>query len=308
MAMKAQIKNRTVGERISFITAWIAKILLWLFMVAHCLSFVWALSWCVTSSFKGLIDFTLNPVSLPETWKWSNYKEAFSKFSMLAPTQDGTMVRYGIAPMLLYSFLYAAGTTFVLMVLITMCAYVISRYKFFGKEFIYTLGIVLMVIPIIGAGPADMRLNRLLGRYNNLLFVILTPSGTVFSGYQFLMIYSAFKGLSSSYAEAAEIDGAGHWRIFVEIMLPMVLPTVATFFILNFIGYWNGYGTFLIYLPSYPSLSLGIFDFESRSSVEGVPATVVMACYVIVMIPTATLYLCSQKLITAKFIVGGLKG
>lgn len=308
MAMIAQIKNRTFSEKVSFIFAWIVKIFVWLFMVVHCLSFVWALWWCVTSSFKGLIDFTLHPFGLPEIWKWSNYKEAFAKFSMLAPTPDGTIVRYGMAPMLLYSFLYAGGTTFVLMVLITLCAYVISKYNFLGKEFIYTLGIVLMVIPIIGAGPADMRLNRLIGRYNNMLFVILTPSGTVFSGYQFLMIYSAFKGVSSSYAEAAEMDGAGHWLIFFKIMLPMVLPTVATFFILNFIGYWNGYGTFLVYLPSYPSLSLGIFDFEARSSVEGVPATIVMACYVIVMIPTAALYLSSQKMITAKFIVGGLKG
>jgi raffinose/stachyose/melibiose transport system permease protein len=91
-------------------------------------------------------------------------------------------------------------------------------------------------------------------------------------------------------------------------MLPMVFPTIATFGILNFIGYWNNYGVFLTYLPSYPSLSIGIFDFEARSSVEGVPATIVMACYVLVMIPTALLYLSSQKMITAKFIIGGLKG
>ena len=309
MAMLSQIKNRTLNEKISFSLALVVKVLVWLFMLIHCLSFLWCLVWCVTSSFKGLIDFTLNPLTLlPQAWKWENYKEVFDVFTMTAAAPDGTIVTYGIVPMLLYSLIYAGGTTFVLMALITVCAYVISKYTFIGKEFIYSLGIILMIVPIIGAGPADMRLNHLLGRYNNMLFVILTPSGTVFSGYQFLMIYSAFKGISSSYMEAAEIDGAGHWTIFVKIILPMVLPTCATFFILNFMGYWNGYGVFLVYLPSYPSLSVGIFDFEARSSVEGIPATVVMACYVFVMIPTAALYLSSQKLITAKFIVGGLKG
>lgn len=308
MAKIYLMKNKTPTEKAAFVVEWIVKIAVWLFMVVHCLSFVWALFWCVTSSFKGLIDFTLNPFSLPAVWKWQNYKDAFGKFSMLASAPNGSIVRYGMAPMLLYSLIFAGGTTFFLMLLTTVCAYILAKYDFIGKEFIYTLGIVLMIIPIIGAGPADMRLNRLLGRYNNMLFVILTPSGTVFSGTQFLLIYSAFKGVPWSYAEAAEMDGAGHWLIMFKIMLPMVLPTIATFAILNFMGYWNNYGVFLTYLPSYPSLSVGIFDFEMRSSVEGVPATVVMACYVLVMIPTATLYLSSQKMITTKFMVGGLKG
>lgn len=308
MTKISKTKSTTGGEKVSCVFEWSVKIIVWLYMVVHCLSFVWALSWCVTSSFKGLIDFTLHPFTLPSVWKWTNYADAFGKFSMIASAPDGSIVKYGIVPMLLYSLIYAGGTTFVLMLLTAICAYVLAKYDFIGKEFIYTLGIVLMIIPIVGAGPADMRLNRLLGRYNNMLFVVLTPSGTVFSGTQFLLIYSAFKGVPWSYAEAAEMDGAGHWLILFKIMLPMVFPTIATFAILNFMGYWNNYGVFLTYLPSYPSLSVGIFDFEARSSVEGVPTTIVMACYVLVMIPTATLYLASQKMITAKFMVGGLKG
>ena len=190
----------------------------------------------------------------------------------------------------------------------TCVAYVLSRYKFAGSNFLYMLGIFIMVTPIIGSTPSMMVVRRALGIYNNMFMTILTQNATTFSGLNFMILYAAFKNLSSGYSEAARIDGAGHFLIMFKVMIPLVLPTCAVIFILAFIGHWNEYSVFLIWLPKYANLAYGMYLFQKDASFYGATINEIMAGFAIACIPSATLYILSQKLITSNFNVGGLKG
>ena len=126
-------------------------------------------------------------------------------------------------------------------------------------------------------------------------------------GFAFILFYGAFKSISNSYAEAAKIDGAGHWAILMIIMLPMMLPTYVAQALLAFIGNWNDYMVMVTWLPSYANLAFGMYMFQAEAARNGVGMPHVLAGFVIVSIPTSIMWIASQKLITSKMMVGGLK-
>ena len=187
-------------------------------------------------------------------------------------------------------------------------AYVMAKYKFFGREILYAIGIFVMVTPIIGNTASMVQIREALHIRDNMLLLILTGCSCAFSGLNFLLIYATCRRIPWDYAESAFIDGAGHIQVFFRIMLPMVLPTCAVVFVLHFLAVWNDYETFLVWLRYCPSLSLGLVYFRYQAEVRGIGTPVVMAAFVIAMVPTIALYLSSQKLILDKFQIGGLKG
>lgn len=90
--------------------------------------------------------------------------------------------------------------------------------------------------------------------------------------------------------------------------MPMMMPTLFALFVLGFVGGWNDYMTIITYLPSYPNLAYGIYMFNSLSTVNQHSDPVVMAGFVLVAIPTVTIWCISQKFVSNKVVVGGLKG
>jgi ABC-type glycerol-3-phosphate transport system permease component len=120
------------------------------------------------------------------------------------------------------------------------------------------------------------------------------------------MLYSAFKSVPWSFAESAFIDGASDFRVFWQIMVPIVRPVLASLFIVNCISVWQDYTTPYLYLPSYPTLSLAVYDLYADAAHIGVP--LYFAIIILSMIPTLTLFISFQKLIMDNTTTGGLKG
>ena len=165
-----------------------------------------------------------------------------------------------------------------------------------------------MIIPIVGNLPSAMQVNKALGVYDNLfLNIIFSPNGC-FYGVNFLLMYGAFKALPWDYAESMFIDGGGHYTVLFKIYFPMILPQFVTLFVLGFMGTWNDYQTNMIWLPSYPNIAYGMYLFNQRATAFRVSLPQLMSGFTLIMIPTAILYISTQKIITSKFMVGGLKG
>lgn len=283
------------------------KWIIYAILLIYCLSLVVPIIWMIFTSFKDRFEFDDNPFFLPKFWCFTNFSSALDKLK-IETVKGKTNVRYNIVDMLGYSFTWAFFTSLLHVYLTATVAYVIARYKFFGCNFIYFLGIFIMITPIVGNAPSLMVVKRDLNIYNNMTLTILTQNSTCFSGMHFLILYAAFRGISSSYSEAAEIDGAGHFSVMYKIVLPMMLPTCAVIFVLSFLTHWNEYGTFLIWLPKYANLAYGMYLFNKDAGAYGASIGEVMAGFCIAIVPSMTLYLASQKLITSKFTVGGLKG
>ena len=138
-------------------------------------------------------------------------------------------------------------------------AYVVSKYRFKGQKIIYTVAIIVMLIPIVGSLPSQVRFAEIFNFRNNIVGVCIM--NCKYPGLYFLVFYAAFKNVSWTYSEAAQIDGAGHFKIFIQIMLPMILSTISAVFILYFISFWNEYTLPMIFLPDYPTVSYGLYYF-----------------------------------------------
>ncbi len=272
-----------------------------------CFTLLVPLFWMILGSMKEYDDFILHTFQWPEKFTLEPYKDIWNMLTLEVYTSRGRVI-YNIVDMFLWSLLYAVMQPLFGLFFTCSMAYVCAKYKTVFTEFIVAYGILLMIIPIMGTLPATMKVYNTLGIYDNMFMMILVGSGGSFSGLQFLMFLAAYKNIPSDYSEAAFLDGAGHFRTYLQIFFPMILPTFVMFYVLAFFGVWNDYGTFLIWLPSYPNLAYGMYMFQQRASSLGVGMPTVLAGFVIVSIPSAILYFITHDLIAAKFTVGGLKG
>ncbi len=288
-------------------------------MVLYCISLLFFPLWMIKVSFQAETDYLYNTLGFIKEWDFTNYLKVFDQLSYsnkVVYTNGGVDIVSGnIWTMALTSVVYSLGISFVSVALTTGVAYVLAKYKFPGSKFLFSLGVVLMIVPIVGNTPSAMviRSQWLIPTYNNLFLTIMTSNTVAFSGLNFLLVYGAFKSLPWDYAEAVFVDGGGHYSAFFKMYLPMILPTSAVIFLLTFLGQWNDYTSFKIWLPSYSNLAYGLYEFQDNVlnlSGGGTAGTVpmVMAGFTVVVIPTMIIYFLSQKLIMSKFTVGGLKG
>lgn len=185
-----------------------------------------------------------------------------------------------------------------------MVCYILVFYRSKLTKFIYTLGLFVAVLPVYGSTGSTYRLMYNLGLINNPVNMIVSIS--LFGGYFFYM-YSFFKTLSWEYAEAAFVDGAGHYTVFFKIMFPMALPSISALFIMSLIAGWNDYESTLLYMNKYPNLAYGVYAFsESQKYQANMPG--LFAGVIITLIPVLILFLIFQNTIMEKVHMGGLKG
>lgn len=305
------MEKRERKEKVIRITDAIIKHTIGIVLIIYVLTLLVPIYWMIINSFKDVVQYYQEGAfKLPHSLNFDNYKFILQNMNFTTTSKDGSgTVVYTLPWMFYYSFIWAFFNTAFCILIQVMCAYVISKYKFPGRNFLYGLGIVLMILPIIGSSGSVMLLRKQLGIYNNMLLMILTAPAMAFSGLNFMMLHAAFKGVPWEYAEAVFIDGGGHLRVFVTIMLPMIMPTVWVLMLLGFIGAWNDYSSFMFWLPSYVNVAMGVYRFQYTSRLQlGTTMPQILASFAVVSIPVVILYVSFQKLITANFMVGGLKG
>ena len=128
-----------------------------------------------------------------------------------------------------------------------------------------------------------------------------------FLGSYYLVFHAMFANVPKDFADAAYIDGAGEWRVMMQIMIPMVKNTFFVIVLLYFIGYWNDYQTPMLYIPSYPTMANGLYQFSQ--STDNALATVPMkltGC-MIMFLPILVLFLIFRNKMLGNISMGGLK-
>jgi N-acetylglucosamine transport system permease protein len=206
---------------------------------SHAFLVIWALLvtipllWAVIQSFKSDSEILRHPLALPKEWLVDAFGRAWTK---------GHLGDYFIN-----TFIVLAGSVTLTMLLGSMVAYVLARYPFRGNRPIYYLFVVGLTMPIfLGLVPlyltvknlaASLGLTEVIGlnTYLGLILVYVAYSlpFTVF------FLHSFFRTLPTSIAEAGMVDGAGHTRLFFQIMMPMAKPGLISVGLFNIIGQWN---------------------------------------------------------------------
>lgn len=262
--------------------------------VLYAISLLFPFLWCLMNSFKGMQEFFYNVNGLPENWYFDNWKNS------LTLSIDNNIT---IPQMYLNSVILTVGCTFFSMFSCSATAYVLTKFDFYGKSAIYTAAIVIMMIPTMGSMAAMYRLYNTIGLINTYTGIFITAMGGFGSG--FLLLYGFYRNLSWTYAEAAQIDGAGHFRIYFGIMLPMAVPALTAVGILTGIGFWNDYFTVYMYAPGKANIAYGI---QRISNEAGADLPQVFAAMMLSVIPVLVVFACFQKTIMQNTAVGGVKG
>ena len=293
-------KNNRISRRMDAF-----QIILYVIVAVYCLSMVYVLLFGLTNSLKDATDFEwLNPFGFPHKefgWKFDNYSKVFKEFKVSSMSMGGEEV--GFMGMFVNSLLYAVFMSLFSMATQIMVAYAIAKYDFRLKPLLYGVAVIVMLLPIIGSLASEVQMADTFNFRNNLLGICLMKCK--YAGLYFLVFYATFRSVSWTYAEAAQIDGAGHLKIFIEIMLPLIKSTVFAVFILLFIEFWNDYYTPMIFLPQSPTMSYGLFVFQTDNRAS---QPIQLAACLLTCLPILVLFVVFKNKIMGNVTMGGLKG
>jgi multiple sugar transport system permease protein len=117
-----------------------------------------------------------------------------------------------------------------------------------------------------------------------------------------------FGGLNKELMEAASLDGAGRIRTYISIMFPQAWPLLFCNMVLGIIGTWNNYMTTYLYLPSYPTVAVGLQEISVELVTYGNNYPVLFAIMMYTILFTVTIYAIFSKQITERMVTSGLKG
>ncbi len=229
------------------------------------------------------------PTFFPEQWRWSNFVNAWNS-----------------QPFGLYlknSFLVTTLSALGQVVSCSLVAYGFARFNFKGKEFLFIVLLSSMMIPWdVKMIPQYMQFKY--WGWINSLKPLIVPSW--FGSAYFIFLTRQFmQGIPKDFEEAAKIDGANTFQIFLKIIVPILKPALILVATLNMLAAWNDYLGPLIYLQdrSKYTLSLGLASFKGVQSTEVIP----MLCITVVMIiPPILIFLFAQKYII-EGTTGGIK-
>jgi ABC-type glycerol-3-phosphate transport system permease component len=250
--------------------------------------------WLLTNSFKDYIEFSENPWAVPKTIQWSNYSFIFEQFNM--------------GEAFINSLILCLACPTASIVATTCAAYALAKFDFRGKKALYFMHILPMLIAITGSTSTLYMFFNKLQIYDTFFAMIWSNAGG--TGMNFLLVYSLFRGVSRTYMEAAEIDGASDFTVFVKIMAPQAVGIIGTLWMLGFIGCWNEYAAYQIFLPSHPTVSTRLVFIESNIT-QGLYAShypEFFAAIMISIIPVVAIFLAFQEQIMQISLGGGIKG
>ena len=266
------------------------------------------LAWALITSLKQQLDFRTNALGLPNMKfgiAFENYPIVFQEFKMIVMA-GGQQEYINFWEMLLNTILYAGVGAFISALVPCLVAYVCAKFKYRFNAVIHGIVIVAMILPIVGAAPSTMKVLKDLGIYNTIYGTWIQKFH--FLGMYFLVYYASFKGFSDTYLEAAYIDGAGEWRVLFSVVLPLVRNTFLTILLIRFIDYWNDFQTPLLYVPSYPTLAVGLYNLGNSTvgALNWVPRK--MAACIILLVPIMALFMAFKDKLMGNLTMGGIKG
>ena len=314
------IKNYKDTSILNIIVKMIILVILMLFAISYIAILVWG--FLTTLKSKAAFEFDGNVFGLPsvlepEFFQLKNYKIMLENLDLVVKDSfynGGKLVTVNVRVpfyMSIYnSIVYALGTAVLSTFVTCIVAYLCSKFKgYVFSSVIYAVNLFVMIIPIVGSSGTLMQLMRNFGLYDTLIGVVVP--GITFTGMYFLVFYAMFSDMSNSYSEAAEIDGAGRFRILISIIIPLVSKTISTVILLKFIATWQDYNTALLFLPSHPTVAYVIWYYtvgggrSVKPELGSIPIQI-SSC-MILAIPIIFLFIVARDKIMGNVSIGGVK-
>ena len=255
--------------------------------------FVVPLVWMVLSSLKTAPEVFARPFHwLPARVQWQNYATVWMN-------EEASMLR-AFANTLYIALFSITGQMFIS----SLAAYSFAKINFKGKQVVFMLFLSSMMVPSQLTIIPRFMLFKTIGLYNNLWAIILPA---FFGATSIFMLRQFYMGLPNDLIEAAKIDGAGHLRIFLRIMLPLTKAALMSLIILAFISSWNEYMAPLIFLVKKELYTVSQ-NIQWYMLDEFKEHNLTMAAATSAIVPVVILFIVGQKYFVEGIATSGVKG
>ncbi|MDO5573560.1 MAG: carbohydrate ABC transporter permease [bacterium] len=248
--------------------------------------------WLLYSSVKTDAEFTISPSALPTKIHFDNFVNAFKRANF------GTFT---------FNSLFNSLVSLALVLFLSfILGYVLSRYRFRGRNFIYGVLMVSMMIPVYALIVPVFIQEKNMGLLNTRfalipVYVALELPTSVF------LVDGYLKSISIDLEDAASIDGAGMLRTMFTIMMPLCKPILSTIIILTFMHVWNEFAFAQVLLTDegIKTIPIGLTYFTSQYSTS---YTLLLSALAMATIPVIVIYLFFYNKIMEGMMAGAIKG
>ena len=260
----------------------VSKILTYTVLCFWALTTIYPFIWVILNSFrqKGLIISDSFSIPMGSAFTWENYITAWE--------------RSDFKNAYLNSFVISGTVTIVVVILAGLAAYGLVRYRFKGRNFLYSLVMAGMMFPVFSTIIPVFRMEAVMGIAGNLCFVIIVLMGFI-------------QSVPIDLEESAYLDGCNVFQIYFHIIIPAAKSSFATVAIFTFLWSYNDLFTQSFFLR-YPQERAITGLLNEISSQAGVNYGLMAASVVLVVIPVLVVYTCLQKHIIKGLTAGAVKG
>jgi multiple sugar transport system permease protein len=292
--MNPAMQQRADKGRRRRITHRMGRVLLYLGLVIVTVLFIAPFAWLISNSLKDAAHaFDANWIPQP-TIEWANYARIFQEVPLLLMARNSLIVSVlGVAAVVASS---------------SMIAYGLSRLRFPGSNLLFLVVLGTMMLPGAATMVPVFLVWKNLGLVNTLYPLWL---GNLFgSSFYIFMLRQFFLGIPQDLTEAARVDGASYYRIYWQIMLPLVTPALLAVAIFEFQAKWNDLMGPLLYIqnPELRTLPLGLQLFVQQLGYGQFRWELLFAASVVVTLPMIILFFLAQKQFIQGIATTGIKG
>lgn len=258
----------------------VARIVLYLVLALIAVVYLLPFYVDIINSFKTDEDASLHPLTLPATWTGAAFSTLFGASDFPTWVKNSFIV----------AFFVTLGRIF----FDSLAGYALARLRFRGRGAIFAALIAVMAVPnVVLLIPKFLVINELgiYDSYAGMILPLLVDAAGVF------IMKNYFESIPVSVEEQARIDGAGTFRVFWSVVLPMARPAVVTITILSFQGSWNELSQFIVSSssPQLTTLTKGVASLASGALSAGNQYPVKLAAAFVMTIPVALAFFIFQK-------------
>ncbi len=257
------------------------QMLLYALLAVIALVYIYPFLVQIATSFKTEQEAASNPISLlPQTFTTAAYERLFLFSDFPLWFANSTVVTIAVT----------LGRVF----FVSLAGYALARLTFRGRGLVYALVVGVMAVPAVVLLIPKFLVLKQLGLYDSyagMILPLLVDAAGVF------IMKNFFESIPASVEEQARIDGAGTFRVFWSIVLPMARPALITIVILSFQGSWNELSHFIVATqsPELTTLTKGVASLSSGQLSQGKQYPLKLAAAAIMTIPVAVLFFIFQK-------------
>ena len=270
----------------------LTKVLLYFVEVFVIVISIFPILWVIACSFKTNGEILSSPLALPTSLSFEPYLHLFQEYNF--PTY------------FLNSILAAGISTFVSLFFFAMSGYVLAKFSFPGRGLVFALFTVTLLVPGHSRTQPIFSLIMNLNLYDSIwgVTVVYLSAGLAMS---IFVLRSGFMAIPKSLDEAAGLEGAGFFRTFWSINLPLAKSALSTAGILMFLGNWNEYyfASLLTITDTQRTLPIALAFFTSEFAYN---YTQLFAALTVVILPGIIIYAFAQEQVQASVVSSGVKG